>query len=263
MGLKQKTGTKTKSAQKNIVVCAQKTRYSLARLALLTTSLTAAGVAGRVALQFIPSVEPLTPLAVLIGFFIGPAAGFFSGASGFFASNFFVWGGQGPWTLFQCIGAGVAGVIGGLFGKFFRFDEKIFGKKILKKELLAIFAATAIGLIFYEIIVTLGTGVFMTLFNPALLMLYAVTSIPFSLIHLASSLGFATAFYEFKDQIKKMKGGKVIEREILGVRVSGSGDGFSGSRIVPYLYSRKTAGDDNSQRDSGFWLKRRDKDADS
>jgi len=260
MDFEQKT--KTKLGQKNIVVCAQKTRYSLARLALLTTALTAAGVAGRVALQFIPSVEPLTPLAILIGFFIGPAAGFFSGAGGFFASNFLVWGGQGPWTLFQCVGAGLAGMIGGLFGKFFRLDEKIFGKKIFNKELLAIFAATVIGLIFYEIIVTLGTGAFMTLFNPALLLLYAATSIPFSIIHLASSFGFVTAFYEFKDRIKKMKGGKIIEREILGVRVSDGGDSNSGNRIVPYLYSRKTIGDDSGKHDNRLWFKREEQDAD-
>jgi energy-coupling factor transport system substrate-specific component len=253
MQTEQKTKTKTKIEQKNIVLCAQKTKYSLARIALLTTTLTAAGVAGRVAFQFIPSVEPLTPLAILIGFFIGPVAGFFSGASGFFASNFLVWGGQGYWTIFQCIGAGLAGIVGGLFGKFFKFNEKFFGKKIAKKELLVVFAATAIGITLYEIIVTLGTGAVMTLFNPALLLLYAVTSIPFSLVHITSSLGFATAFYEFKEQIKKMKGGKIIEREILGFRVFDGGNSNTGNRIVPYLYSRKTLGHDNSKHDSGFW----------
>lgn len=255
MQTEQKTKTKTKLKQDNIVLCAQKTKYSLARLALLTTILTATGVAGRVAFQFIPSVEPLTPLAILIGFFVGPVAGFVSGASGFFASNFFVWGGQGFWTIFQCLGAGLAGFIGGLFGKFFRFDERFLGKKLAKKELLAVFAATAMGIVVYEIIVTVGTGALATLFNPALLLLYAVTSIPFSLVHIASSFGFVTAFYEFKDRLKKMKGGKVIEREILGVRISGSGDGIAGNRVVPYLYSRKTFGHDSSEHDNRFWAK--------
>jgi len=263
MQTEQKTKTKTSLKQEKIVLVAQKTKYSLTRLALLTTLLTAAGVAGRVAFQFIPSVEPLTPLAILLGFFVGPVAGFFSGASGFFASNFLVWGGQGYWTIFQCVGAGVAGLIGGLFGKFFRFNERFFGNRFSKKELFAALAATAIGITLYETIVTLGTGAVATLFNPALLLLYAVTSIPFSLVHLASSLGFATALYEFKEQLKKMKGGKIIEREILGLRVTGSGDGVAGNRVVPYLYSRKTAGDGGGQHDSGFWFKRKKQDSDS
>jgi len=234
---------KQKSQQGTLLLSAQRTKYSLKRKLLLMMGLTSLGILGRAAFQFIPSVEPLTPLAILTGFLLGPISGFISGVVGFYLSNFLVWGFQGPWTIFQCLGAGLAGFIGGLIGKL--------GKKSRTKFLISTF----IGIIVYEIIVTVSMGI---MFAFPLLLFYIITSIPFSLIHLSSSLGFSFSFYEFKDQIKKLKGG-LIEKEILGFRFVNSGTGKPANKLVPYLYFRKIHRNDKGKSKDRFWYFRKDK----
>lgn len=237
--IKQLSKSIQDSKQIQLLLTSQKLQYSLLRISLAVTALTSLGVVGRVAFQFIPSVEPLTPITVLVGFFFGPVAGFISGASGFYASNFLVWGGQGPWTIFQSLGAGVAGLVGGTFG---------IGKKYRWK----VFAATLIGLTLYELIVTIGSASLMS-FSMTFIILYLITSLPFSLVHIGSSLGFSFGFYEFKEQIKKLKGGKLIEQEILGLKSIGSDSGESSNKFVPFYYARKTRGKDNDESDSRLW----------
>lgn len=236
---------KQKSQQATLFLSAQRTKYSLKRKLLLMMGLTSLGILGRAAFQFIPSVEPLTPLAILTGFLLGPISGFISGVVGFYLSNFLVWGFQGPWTVFQCLGAGLAGFIGGLIGKL--------GKKSRTKFLIS----TLIGIIVYEIIVTVSMGM---MFSLPFLVFYTITSIPFSIVHLSSSLGFSLSFYEFKEQIKKLKGG-LVEKEILGFRVAHSSTGKPGNKLVPYLYSRKIHRKDKGSSKDRFWYFRKDKDS--
>lgn len=249
------------SKQVQILLSSQKLQYSLVQLALVAAALTSLGVLGRVATQFIPDIEPLTPLAVSIGFFFGPVAGFASGVSGFYFSNFLVWGGQGPWTIFQAIGAGTAGLVGGVFG---------FGNKSRKKILIA----SVIGVTLFELIVTIGMGAANSLavgigtgfaFTAIVsyIIFYLITSLPFSFVHVASSVGWSTFFYEWKEQIKKLKGGNVIEQEVLGLRSRDGSSGGSGNALVPFFYSRTTIGDDKSQHDDRFWhIERKLNDAD-
>lgn len=238
--------------QKLLLLMAQTTEYSLLRTVLAVTLLTSMGIFGRTAFQYIPSVEPLTPISILIGFFFGPIAGFVSGASGFFASNFLVWGGQGPWTLFQSLGAGLAGLIGGVFGKF--------GSKSGSKSRWKMMLSTAIGIVAYELVVSVGMGAMIGLFNPFLTLVYVITSLPFSLVHLFSSLGFSAMFYEFKEQLKKLKGGKIIEKEILGLRAIDSDSSKHGYKLVPDFYCRKIFGSRKNNKDKPddrFWFVRR------
>jgi len=239
---------KQKTKQKQLLLLVQKNQLSVLRLATLTALLTTAGVLGRVALQHIPSVEPLTPLSILTGFFLGPLAGFASGVSGFYVSNFLVWGGQGPWTVFQCLGAGLAGFVGGIFGKL--------GAKSRWKAL----TSTTIGISIYEFIVTLGSSIFSL--NSAFILFYFITSLPFSFVHLTSSIGFAVFFFEFKEGIKKLKGGKIIEKEILGFRLADSGVSKSIDSIVPFLHAKTEyrQGKDKHRTENKFWIFKRKQD---
>jgi energy-coupling factor transport system substrate-specific component len=244
----QELKQKTKQKQKQLLLLSQKSELSLLRLTALTTLLTVAGVLGRAAFQYIPSVEPLTPLSILTGFFLGPMAGFVSGASGFYFSNFLVWGGQGPWTLFQALGAGLAGFVGGLFGKL--------GAKSRWKAL----ASTVIGISIYEFIVTLGSSIFSL--NPAFILFYFLTSLPFSFVHLVSSIGFVVFFFEFKEGIKKLKGGKIIEKEIFGFRFTDGDSGGLTNSIIPFLHAKteRRQGKDKSKPENKFWLLKRKQD---
>jgi energy-coupling factor transport system substrate-specific component len=240
MLLKQKT--KQKSDQKTIVITKQKFDQSIKRKLMLGLALTGAGVAGRVAFQTLPSIEPLTPIAILTGFLLGPIAGFLSGVTGFFTSNFFVWGGQGPWTIFQTIGAGLAGLVGGFLG---------IGKKTRAK----IITATIIGIISYEAVVTVGTGALMSLFSIPIIP-YILTSIPFMLIHLISSIGFSVGLYEFKDKLSKLTRGELIEKEIFGIKYTvNSSINNIGRSITDRFYARKLYRKGLSKGTDKYWIR--------
>ena len=247
---KKDSEKKQEVKQELILLSKQKLQYSLLRVCLLATLLASVGIAGRTALQAIPSVEPLTPLTILIGFLMGPIAGFFSGIYGFFVSNFFVVGWQGPWTIFQCVGAGLAGMIGGFFGKINKNSRNLF------------LISNIIGIILYEIIVTLGGWAIFTL---ALVPVsfYFLTSLPFSVVHLVSSLGFSLTFFEFKNQIKNLMGGKIIDKEIFGFRSSDSSSGKPSDKPIPYLYFRKIFGSDKGKSDDKFWFVRKKQNSDN
>ena len=170
-------------------------RQNLRSLVILLL-LTSAAVAGRAALQHVPSVEPITPFAILAGFILGPIYGFTAGASAFYASNFFVWGGQGPWTLFQCLGAGLAGFIAGCFGKRWK-NFKLYA------------LAMVVGVLAYEFIVTVAMGAMWTGFIG--LPFYFLTSIPFMLVHLVSSFGIGAVLWKARDTLPKL-GSKIVEK---------------------------------------------------
>ncbi|MFB6208115.1 MAG: hypothetical protein ABEJ69_02090 [Candidatus Nanohaloarchaea archaeon] len=160
---------------------------TLTKRLLATAVLTGTGIAGRVLLQHSPSVEPIVPLAVGIGFYHNWRHGASSGASGFFLSNFLVWGAQGPWTVFQVLGAGAAGATGGLFSRFSSSRTMFFASLV---------AAT----VMYELSVNLGSLVYgMGALNPAFLL----AAVPFGMIHLTSSISFGAMIYGFKEQFNR------------------------------------------------------------
>jgi hypothetical protein len=142
-------------------------------------------VAGRVALQAVPSVEPIIPIAILAGLLFGMKEGFSLGAGAYIASNFFVWGLQGPWTIFQALGAAIPGGIAGAYGKT---------KKPKTRDLILLSLA---GTIIFEIIMNIsgaGMGIgILGAFSLFTLPLYFVTSAPFSIAHVLSNLVFARA----------------------------------------------------------------------
>lgn len=143
----------------------------------------AGAIIGRVALQGVPSVEPIIPIAILAGLMFGMKEGFMLGGTAYLISNFFVWGMQGPWTIFQALGGALAGASGGFLGKF---------KKVGTKELVLI---TIAGTALFEVIMNLagplmGIGV-LGAFGLFTIPLYFATSLPFTLAHIATNSAFA------------------------------------------------------------------------
>ena len=70
----------------------------------------------RVPFAAIPNVQPCTYLIICTGYVFGPVAGFTVGAITALISNFFL--GQGPWTLYQMIAWGLAGVSAAYLRRF-------------------------------------------------------------------------------------------------------------------------------------------------
>jgi energy-coupling factor transport system substrate-specific component len=69
----------------------------------------------RVPFAAIPNVQPCTYIIICAGYVFGPIAGFTVGAMTALVSNFFL--GQGPWTLYQMIAWGLAGLSAGYLSK--------------------------------------------------------------------------------------------------------------------------------------------------
>ncbi len=156
---------------------------------MASIGLAASGIAGRVALQHVPSVEPIIAVSVLAGLYGGWRHGFGVGAFAFLVSNFMVWGGQGPWTVFQVAGAGLAGAAAGITGKVSR------GWKTY-------FASLLIGVTVFEIIVNAGSLVYMSWALPAGIA-SLIAAVPFAAAHFVSTIGFGSIIYGFSGRVKE------------------------------------------------------------
>lgn len=202
--LKIKTEKKIKSIVKDSVL-----KSELKNLAIFA-GLLALAVSGRVALQFVPSVEPIIPIAIAAGLVLGPREGFALGGSAFIISNFFVWGLQGPWTIFQALGAAVPGAAAGFLGKI---------KTPNSKDLMVL---SILGTVFFEIAMNvsgglMGIGLLGGLFA---LPLYFLASLPFSAVHIVSNIAFAKAC----SPILKLRGENNGKIKIVSIsRADGSG----------------------------------------
>ena len=210
-GQEEKTDSKLISKTIEDSVRKAKQKREIRGLAIFLAALGAA-VLGRVALQWVPSVEPIIPIAVAIGMIYGAKEGFMLGSSAYVISNFFVWGLQGPWTIFQAIGAGLAGALGGIFGR---------GKSNNWKDLLV---WSIIGTVVFEVIVTfagfgMGIGLFGSGFWLFLLPVYFATSLPFMAAHIGSNAVFARLFAPLLKLRNKNEEVKVVSI----VRSTGSG----------------------------------------
>lgn len=86
-----------------------------ARLVALVAALAALAVAGRLVLAPVPNVVATTDIALITGFALGAAPGFAVGALAAPISN--MWLGQGPWTPWEMVGWGMAGLIGAAFAR--------------------------------------------------------------------------------------------------------------------------------------------------
>ncbi|MBN3036980.1 MAG: hypothetical protein JW834_00875 [Candidatus Diapherotrites archaeon] len=120
-------------------------------------------ILSRVLFQALPSVDPLGAIILLYGYKKGWKEGALFGASAYYASNFFVIGGQGIWTIPMAIGAAGIGACGGIF----------------KNK----YAGIITGTVFYELVVNTMLAF---MFNP-------LFALPFAAVHLVSNIGFVGA----------------------------------------------------------------------
>lgn len=157
-----------------------------------TAVLTVSGMIGRVALQHVPSVETVLPVAIAVGFYAGKKQGLASGVMGFYATNFLIWGGQGPWTFFQAAGAGLAAVSAAYMSRI-SSSRKMY------------FASLLVGAASYELVINAGSLFFSAgaLFSaPA----YLLSATPFAVTHFISTLGFGVTLYGIEGKLRSVYG---------------------------------------------------------
>ncbi len=92
-----------------------------ARVLALVATLAALAVVGRLAFAAIPNVKPTTDIVLFAGYALGAIPGFAVGAVTALVSNVFL--SQGPWTPWQMVGWGGAGVAGALLARVLRDRE--------------------------------------------------------------------------------------------------------------------------------------------
>ncbi len=193
----QKSDQKVKvtAEQKGRLIALQKQLQVLKlREILLLASFTGGAALLRVPMQAVPSAEPITFFAILAGWLFGRSKGFAVGATALYISNFLCFGGQGPWTLLQAIGFGVAGWLGGCMRK--------------KASYVEVAAVAIIGTLVFEIIMNSFTPM-MT--GTSIFIAFAL-AIPFTLIHLFSNIAFAFALPKVKKMIER--GGGFDEKDV-------------------------------------------------
>lgn len=148
----------------------------------------------RVPMQAVPSAEPITFFAILAGWLFGKKKGFLVGAGALYASNFLVFGGQGIWTVFQALGFGLAGFLGGFLSK--------------KARIWNVVLITILGTLLFELIVNIGS-IFM--FPWGIFSLF-ITALPFTIIHLISNTAFAFLLPKTKKVVYEK--GEFNQREV-------------------------------------------------
>ena len=94
-------------------------RRPTAREIAVVAVLTALAVAARAAFIWVPHFKPMAAVIMIAGLAAGPQTGFLVGSVAALASNFIF--GQGPWTPWQMLAFGVAGLVAGLLA-----DARVF-----------------------------------------------------------------------------------------------------------------------------------------
>ncbi|MEA2413235.1 MAG: energy-coupling factor transport system substrate-specific component, partial [Thermoleophilaceae bacterium] len=149
-----------------------------AKVLSLVAALAALATVGRIAFAPIPNVKPTTDIALFAGYALGPVPGFAVGAVAALASNVFF--GQGPWTPWQMVGWGGAGLLGGLVAWAFGRD--------MGRWRLAAFCALAgalFGMLMDGYQWVQGAGQDLDHY-----LAISATSLPYNVAHVVGNIGF-------------------------------------------------------------------------
>lgn len=170
-----------------LAVCAALAWYERSRppsrLVALVAALAALAVAGRVVFAPIPNVQATTDVVLLSGYALGPLPGFVAGAIAALVSNFFL--GQGPWTPWQMLGWGMAGVGGGALAA-------VAGRRLGRWPLAL--ACLVAGLVFGAWMDLFTVMTFSAEHSAASYLTIAGVSLPFNVTHAVGNAALCLAF---------------------------------------------------------------------
>jgi energy-coupling factor transport system substrate-specific component len=153
-----------------------------ARMVAVVGTLAAVAALGRDAFVALPDVKPITAMALVVGYALGPLPGFTVGALGMLASNVVL--GQGPYTPWQMAAWGGVGLAGAALGALTR--------RRLGRVELAI--ACALAALAAKEVMNLYTWTLGASHTPAAFLAIAATALPFDLTDMVASFLFGLAF---------------------------------------------------------------------
>jgi energy-coupling factor transport system substrate-specific component len=153
-----------------------------ARMVALVATLAAVAALGRDAFVALPDVKPITAIALVVGYALGPLPGFTVGAIGMLASNMML--GQGPYTPWQMVAWGLVGLAGALLGRLSGRRMGRFGLAL---------SCAAMALVAKEIM-NVYTWTLGAAHTPAAFLLIAGQALPFDVTDTVASFLFGFAF---------------------------------------------------------------------
>ncbi len=152
------------------------------RMVAVVATLAAVAALGRDAFVALPDVKPITAIAFVVGYALGPLPGFTVGAIGMLASNVML--GQGPYTPWQMAAWGLVGLAGAGLGGLTR---RRLGR--IPLALACAFAALGAKEIMNFYTWTIGAS-----HTPAALLIAVANGLPFDITDTLATLLFALAF---------------------------------------------------------------------
>jgi Prenyltransferase and squalene oxidase repeat len=159
----------------------ERTRPS-ARMVAVVATLAAVAALGRDAFVALPDVKPITALALVVGYALGPLPGFTVGALGMLASNIVL--GQGPYTPWQMAAWGMVGLAGAALGA-------LSGRRLGR---IGLALACALAAVAAKEVMNVYTWTLGASHTPAAFLAIAVTALPFDVTDMLASFAFGFAF---------------------------------------------------------------------
>ncbi|HUB35818.1 MAG TPA: prenyltransferase/squalene oxidase repeat-containing protein [Solirubrobacteraceae bacterium] len=153
-----------------------------ARMVAVVATLAAVAALGRDMFVALPDVKPITAIAFVVGYALGPLPGFTVGAIGMLASNVML--GQGPYTPWQMAAWGLVGLAGAALGG-------LSGRRLGRVPLACACALAALGA---KEIMNLYTWTLGASHTPAAFLLVAGAGLPFDVTDTIATFLFALAF---------------------------------------------------------------------
>jgi prenyltransferase beta subunit len=157
-------------------------RRPSARMVAVVATLAAVAALGRDAFVALPDVKPITAIAFVVGYALGPLPGFSVGAIGMLASNIVL--GQGPYTPWQMAAWGLVGLAGAAVG---RMSGRRLGR-------LPLALACALAALMAKEIMNLYTFTISGTHTLAGFLAIASAALPFDITDMLATLLFALAF---------------------------------------------------------------------
>jgi energy-coupling factor transport system substrate-specific component len=153
-----------------------------ARMVAVVATLAAVAALGRDAFVALPDVKPITAIALVVGYALGPLPGFTVGAIGMLASNMML--GQGPYTPWQMAAWGLVGLAGALLGAL---SNRRMGR-------LGLALACAVMALVAKEIMNVYTWTIGAAHTPAAFLAVAGAALPFDITDMLASFVFGLAF---------------------------------------------------------------------
>ncbi len=175
------------------LVSVEKGEKSTSKMILIGV-MTALSVTGRILFAPLPGFKPVTALVMMSAMYLGPQAGFATGAFCALISNFYF--SQGPWTPFQMMVWGLLGFVSGLIAQ-----------PLKKSRILLLFVGAVFGVL-YSLLMDVWTVLWADgYFNFTRYATYVVAAIPVTIEYAISNVVFLL--------LLRRPVGRILERIIL------------------------------------------------